>query len=44
MPGWYARPVLHVADLERTRAFYVERLGFIDDWGFDEGGRRLLGQ
>ena len=29
---WYARPVLFVADLERSIAFYVTQLGFTEAW------------
>lgn len=33
--GWYARPVLFVADVNRAIRFYVEKLGFLKKW--DEG-------
>lgn len=34
---WYARPVLFVADIDRTLDFYVNRLGFTQGWRFEEG-------
>ena len=30
--GWYARPVLFVADLNRSLHFYVDMLGFWKKW------------
>jgi uncharacterized glyoxalase superfamily protein PhnB len=36
MPGWYARPVLAVRDAPAALAFYAERLGFEEDWRFEE--------
>jgi catechol 2,3-dioxygenase-like lactoylglutathione lyase family enzyme len=39
MSGWYARAVLHVADVERSVDFYVRSLGFAEAWRHaDEGG------
>jgi len=35
--GWYARPVLFVADLERALHFYVDQLGFWKKWHEGEG-------
>lgn len=32
MSGWYARAVLHVADVERAVAFYSRGLGFAEAW------------
>jgi catechol 2,3-dioxygenase-like lactoylglutathione lyase family enzyme len=29
---WYARPVLFVADVQRSLRFYIESLGFKKDW------------
>jgi len=34
---WFARPVLFVADMDRTLDFYVNRLGFAQSWRFEEG-------
>jgi catechol 2,3-dioxygenase-like lactoylglutathione lyase family enzyme len=28
MTDWFARPVLHVTDVEASLRFYVDRLGF----------------
>jgi hypothetical protein len=35
--GWYTRPVLYVADLNRAIRFYVERLGFWKKWHEKDG-------
>ncbi len=35
---WFARPVLHVADVEVSLRFYIDRLGFTCGWRSDEGG------
>jgi len=32
MTDWFARPVLHVADVEASLGFYVNRLGFTSPW------------
>ena len=37
MTDWFARPVLHVADVEASLRFYVNRLGFTSPWRYDEG-------
>ena len=34
---WYARPVLFVADLRRSLAFYIDQLGFRKDWHSGDG-------
>jgi catechol 2,3-dioxygenase-like lactoylglutathione lyase family enzyme len=39
MTDWFARPVLHVADVEASLDFYVNRLGFTSAWRYDEDGR-----
>lgn len=44
MPDWFARPVLHVADVEVTLRFYVERLGFTVKWRHDDGGRTRVAE
>jgi catechol 2,3-dioxygenase-like lactoylglutathione lyase family enzyme len=41
---WFARPVLHVADVERTLGFYVNRLGFAESWRHAEDGKLLVAQ
>ena len=39
MTEWFARPVLHVADVEASLRFYISRLGFTSSWRYDEDGR-----
>jgi catechol 2,3-dioxygenase-like lactoylglutathione lyase family enzyme len=38
MTDWFARPVLHVKNLETSLRFYVDRLGFTIPWRFDDDG------
>jgi catechol 2,3-dioxygenase-like lactoylglutathione lyase family enzyme len=38
MTDWFARPVLHVKDVEASLRFYVDRLGFTCPWRYDEDG------
>jgi catechol 2,3-dioxygenase-like lactoylglutathione lyase family enzyme len=42
MTDWFARPVLHVTDVEASLRFYVNRLGFT--WRYDEDGRARVAQ
>jgi catechol 2,3-dioxygenase-like lactoylglutathione lyase family enzyme len=35
--GWYARPVLFVADVNRALRFYVDKLGFVKKWHEGDG-------
>ncbi len=44
MTDWFARPVLHVADVEASIRFYVDRLGFTSSWRYEEGGRAYVAQ
>ncbi|MBV9372556.1 MAG: VOC family protein [Alphaproteobacteria bacterium] len=44
MSGWYARAVLHVADVARSLDFYVGRLGFAETWRHQDDGRPLAAQ
>jgi catechol 2,3-dioxygenase-like lactoylglutathione lyase family enzyme len=44
MTDWFARPVLHVADVEASLRFYVNRLGFTSPWRYDEEGRAHVAQ
>jgi catechol 2,3-dioxygenase-like lactoylglutathione lyase family enzyme len=37
MTEWFARPVLHVTDVEVSLRFYVDRLGFTSPWRYEEG-------
>ena len=41
---WYARPVLFVADIDRSVDFYVQRLGFTEHWRYVEEGRSWIAQ
>lgn len=44
MSAWFARPVLHVSDVDASIRFYVERLGFTSPWRHDEVGRVVVAQ
>ncbi len=44
MTDWFARPVLHVADVAASISFYVERLGFTKPWQHDNGGKPVVAQ
>jgi catechol 2,3-dioxygenase-like lactoylglutathione lyase family enzyme len=44
MTDWFARPVLHVKDVEASLRFYIDRLGFTSPWRYDEDGRASIGQ
>jgi catechol 2,3-dioxygenase-like lactoylglutathione lyase family enzyme len=44
MADWFARPVLHVMDVEASLRFYVNRLGFTIAWRYDEDGRAHVAQ
>jgi catechol 2,3-dioxygenase-like lactoylglutathione lyase family enzyme len=44
MTDWFARPVLHVTDVETSLRFYVNRLGFTSPWRYDEDGRAHVAQ
>ena len=44
MTDWFARPVLHVTDVEASLRFYVERLGFTSPWRYHEDGRARVAQ
>ena len=44
MTDWFARPVLHVASVEASLRFYVDRLGFTVAWQFEEDGRVFVAQ
>jgi catechol 2,3-dioxygenase-like lactoylglutathione lyase family enzyme len=41
---WYARPVLFVADINRSVEFYVNQLGFTQRWRHEEQGQALVAQ
>jgi uncharacterized glyoxalase superfamily protein PhnB len=44
MTDWFARPVLHVADVEVSLRFYIDRLGFTSPWRYEEGCRARVAQ
>ena len=44
MTEWFARPVLHVSDVEASLRFYVDRLGFTSPWHYDDDGRARVAQ
>ena len=44
MTDWFARPVLHVTDVEASLRFYVNRLGFTSLWRYEEDGRVRVAQ
>jgi hypothetical protein len=44
MTDWFARPVLHVTDVEASLRFYVDRLGFTSPWRHEEDGRAHVAQ
>ncbi len=41
---WYARPVLFVSDMDRSIAFYVGKLGFVERWRHEHAGKTLVAQ
>jgi catechol 2,3-dioxygenase-like lactoylglutathione lyase family enzyme len=44
MTEWFARPVLHVRDVEASLRFYVNHLGFTSPWRYDEDGKAHVAQ
>ena len=44
MTDWFARPVLHVSDVQASLRFYVDQLGFTTPWRHDENGRTRVAQ
>jgi catechol 2,3-dioxygenase-like lactoylglutathione lyase family enzyme len=44
MTDWFARPVLHVTDVEASLRFYVTRLGFTIPWRYEENGKAHVAQ
>jgi uncharacterized glyoxalase superfamily protein PhnB len=44
MTDWFARPVLHVGDVEASIRFYVDQLGFTSPWRYEEDGRACVAQ
>jgi catechol 2,3-dioxygenase-like lactoylglutathione lyase family enzyme len=39
MTDWFARPILHVKDVDASLRFYVDLLGFTSSWRYGEEGR-----
>ena len=44
MSLWYSRPVLFVESVDRSIAFYTEKLGFTESSRYEEGGQILVAQ
>src|ERR1700759_1933292 len=44
MTDWFARPVLHVKDVDASLGFYMNQLGFTSPWRYDEGGKAHVAQ
>jgi catechol 2,3-dioxygenase-like lactoylglutathione lyase family enzyme len=44
MTDWFARPVLHVKDVEASLRFYVNQLGFTSPWRYEEDGGTHVAQ
>lgn len=44
MTDWFARPVLHVSDVEASLRFYMNHLGFTSPWRYDEEGKARVAQ
>ena len=44
MTDWFARPVLHVTDVDTSLRFYLDRLGFTSPWRYEENGRAYVAQ
>lgn len=44
MSLWYTRPVLFVGQIDPALDFYVRRLGFTQNWRYEEEGKALVAQ
>ena len=44
MSVWYSRPVLFVESVERSIAFYTEKLGFVESTRYEDEGKILVAQ
>jgi catechol 2,3-dioxygenase-like lactoylglutathione lyase family enzyme len=44
MSVWYSRPVFFVESVERSIAFYTEKLGFVESSRYEEEGKILVAQ
>jgi catechol 2,3-dioxygenase-like lactoylglutathione lyase family enzyme len=41
---WYARPVLFVANIDRSVDFYGQQLDFTESWRYEEDGKAYFAQ
>jgi catechol 2,3-dioxygenase-like lactoylglutathione lyase family enzyme len=41
---WYARPVLFVANIDRSVDFYRQQLDFTESWRYEEDGKAYVAQ
>ncbi len=41
---WYTRPVLFVADINKSVEFYMKQLGFSQPWRYEDEGKALVAQ
>ena len=44
MTEWFARPILHVKDVDASLDFYGNMLGFTSPWRYDEEGRARVAE
>ena len=44
MTEWFARPILHVRDVDASLRFYGNLLGFTSPWRYDEEGSARVAQ
>jgi uncharacterized glyoxalase superfamily protein PhnB len=44
MTDWFARPVLHVRDVEASLRFCVDQLGFTSPWRYEEDDKTHVAQ
>lgn len=44
MTDWFARPVLHVTDVEASLRFYMNQLGFTSPWRYEDDGKVRVAQ
>jgi uncharacterized glyoxalase superfamily protein PhnB len=44
LTDWFARPVLHVKDVEASLRFYIDLLGFTSPWRYGDDGKVFVAQ
>ena len=44
MTDWFARPILHVKDVEASLRFYCDRLGFTNPWRYEEDAKACVAE